>query len=123
VSLGFTEREGAANFRAGGGFPSGGGGGGRGGGAAGTVLFPEGYTFDQFKTYKTNPDIAKLAPKFTPVTAENEADLIKKLNDMIQDKDFLAKNGIDIAKLNQAARKVYAKDDDIIGSNRPRSKG
>ena len=94
----------------------GGGGGGRGGGAAGTVLFPEGYTFDQFKTYKINPDIAKLAPKFTPITAENEADLVKKLNDMIQDKDFLAKNGIDIAKLNQAARKVYAKDDDIIGS-------
>jgi photosystem II stability/assembly factor-like uncharacterized protein len=118
VSLGFTERDGAANFRAGGGFPGGGGGGGggRGGGAAGTVLFPESYTFDQFKTYKILPEIAKLAPKFTPIAAENEADLLKKLNDMIQDKDFLTKNGIDIAKLDQAARKVYAKNDAIIAS-------
>jgi photosystem II stability/assembly factor-like uncharacterized protein len=117
VSLGYAERDGGANFRAGGGVPGGGGGGGgRGGGAMGTVLFPENYTLDRFKTYKINPEIAKLAPKFTPITAENEADLVKKLNDMIQDKDFLTKNGIDIAKLDQAARKLYAKDEAVIDS-------
>jgi photosystem II stability/assembly factor-like uncharacterized protein len=117
VSIGFAEREGAANFRAGGpGGRGGGGGGGRGGGAGGTVLFPENYTFDQFKTYKINPDLAKLAPKFTPVAAANEAELVTKLNEMIQDKDFLTKNGIDIAKLDAAARKVYAKDSDILNS-------
>ena len=117
VSLGYTERDGVANFRVGGGFQGGmGGGGGRGGGAAGTVLFQENYTFDQFKTYKMAPELARLAPKFTPVVAENEADLVKKLNDMIQDKDFLTKNGIDVAKLNQTARKVYAKNDAIIDS-------
>ncbi len=88
VSLGFTERDGAANFRrpvaaaaaavvaarA---------------GACGTVLFPEDFTFEKFKAYKINPEIAKLAPKFTPVSAANEAELVTKLNEMIQDKDFL----------------------------------
>jgi photosystem II stability/assembly factor-like uncharacterized protein len=118
VSIGFPERDGVANFRAGGagGRGGGGGGGGRGGGAGGTVVFPESYTFDQFKTYKINPDIAKMAPKFTPIMAANEAELITKLNEMVQDKDFLAKNGIDIAKLDQAARKIYAKDNDILES-------
>ncbi|MCJ7563625.1 MAG: hypothetical protein MUP52_03420 [Candidatus Aminicenantes bacterium] len=106
VNLGLAERDGVANFRAAGGF----GGGGRAG------LFKEDFTFDKFKTYKINPEIAKLAPKFTPLKAENEGDLVKKLNELIQDKDFLTKNSIDVAKLNQAARKIYAKNKDIIAS-------
>jgi photosystem II stability/assembly factor-like uncharacterized protein len=116
VSLGFAERDGVANFRAAAPGGRGGGGGGRGGGAGGTVLFPESYTFDKFKTYKINPDIAKLVPKFAPIVAANEAELVTKLNEMVQDKDFLSKNGIDIVKLDQAARKIYAKDADIIES-------
>ena len=107
VNLGLTERDGAANFRQGG-F------GGGGGGAA--ALWAEDFNLAKFKTYKINPEIAKLAPKFTPIKAENDADLIKKLNEFIQDKDFLTKNGIDIAKLNAGARKIYAKDKDIIAS-------
>ncbi len=118
VSLGYTERDGAANFRAGGGLPGGrgGGGGGRGGGAGGTTLFQQNYAFDQFKNYKINPDIARLAPKFTPIAAANEAELVTRLNEMIQDKDFLTKNGIDLARLDQAARKAYAKDAALIES-------
>ena len=119
VDLGFNERDGVANFRAPGQFGGrggGGGGGGFGGGAMGTALFPEDVTFAQFKTYKINPDIAKLAPKFAPISATDEADLVKQLNDMIGDKDFLTKNSIDVAKLNAAARKIYAKDDDLIAS-------
>ena len=107
VNLGLAERDGGANFRAGG-F------GGGGGGAA--PLWAEDFNFTKFKTYKINPEIAKLAPKFTPLTAETEADLIKKLNELVQDKDFLAKNGVDVAKLNAAARKIYAKDKEIISS-------
>ena len=107
VNLGLAERDGGANFRAGG-F------GGGGGGAA--PLWAEDFNFTKFKTYKINPEIAKLAPKFTPLTSETEADLIKKLNELVQDKDFLAKNGVDVAKLNAAARKIYAKDKEIISS-------
>ena len=107
VNLGLAERDGGANFRAGG-F------GGGGGGAA--PLWAEDFNFTKFKTYKINPEIAKLAPKFTPLTAETEADLIKKLNELVQDKDFLTKNGVDVAKLNAAARKIYAKDKEIIVS-------
>jgi photosystem II stability/assembly factor-like uncharacterized protein len=107
VNLGLAERDGGANFRAGG-F----GGGGRGAGP----LWVEDFDFAKFKTYKINPGIAKLVPKFTPLTAETEADLVKKLNELVQDKDFLTKNGIDVAKLNAAARRVYAKDEEIIAS-------
>ena len=107
VNLGLAERDGGANFRLGG-F------GGGGGGAA--PLWAEDFNFTKFKTYKINPEIAKLAPKFTPLTAETEADLIKKLNELVQDKDFLTKNGVDVAKLNAAARKIYAKDKAIIAS-------
>ncbi len=114
VSLGFQERDGVANFRAPG--AGGGRGGGGFGGGGGTALFSEDFTFEQFKTYRINADIAKLAPKFTAVSAANEGELVTKLNEMIQDKEFLAKNGIDVAKLDQAARKIYAQDDDIIAS-------
>ncbi|MCX6577611.1 MAG: hypothetical protein NTV82_14625 [Candidatus Aminicenantes bacterium] len=107
VNLGLAERDGGANFRAGG-F------GGGGGGAA--PLWAEDFNFTKFKIYKINPEIAKLAPKFTPLKAETEADLIKKLNELVQDKDFLTKNGVDPTKLNAAARKIYAKDKEIISS-------
>jgi photosystem II stability/assembly factor-like uncharacterized protein len=108
VNLGLAERDGVANFRAAGGFG--------GGGGAQAALFKEDFTFAKFKTYKINPEIAKLAPKFTSLKAENEGDLVKKLNELIQDKDFLTKNSIDVAKLNQTARKIYAKNKDIIAS-------
>ncbi|MGD0308581.1 MAG: hypothetical protein ABSC02_04760 [Acidobacteriota bacterium] len=118
VSLGFNERDGAANFRAAGGGRGGGGGGGGGFGGApmGTTLFPEGVTLDQFKTFKINAEIAKLAPKFAPITAANETELVTKLNEMIADKDFLTKNGVDIAKLNQSARKIFAQNAGLIES-------
>jgi len=111
VSLGFNLRDGVANFRA----PAGVGGGG-GGGFGGAGLFTDEYTLAKFKTFKINPEVAKLAPKFVPVTAENEADLVKKLNEAIQDKDFLTKTGVDVAKLNAAARKLYAKNDGLMAA-------
>lgn len=110
INLGFPLRDGVANFRAAGG-P--GGGGGMGGGAG---LFTDEYTLAKFKTFKVNPELAKLAPKFTPIVAETDADLVKKLNELIQDKDFLTKSGADVAKINAAARKVYAKNDNLLGA-------
>ena len=114
VNLGYTERDGGANFRAAG---AGLAGGGRGGaGAGGTVLFRDDATFAQFKSAKLSPEFAKAAPKFAPITADTEADLVKKLNEAIQDKDFLAKNGLDLARLQVVARKVHAKDETLMAA-------
>ncbi len=103
VNLGLAERDGVANFRAGRGFGGGG-------------LFADDVTFDKFKTFKINAEMAKQAPKFTPITAADEAELVKKLNDLVADKDFLTKSGVDLAKFNAAARKIYAKNKDIIAA-------
>jgi photosystem II stability/assembly factor-like uncharacterized protein len=112
VSLGYAERDGVANFRAGG-AGRGGGGGGGGFGGAGTPLFGDDFTFAQFKSFKINAELAKLAPNFTPVTGANEAELVQKFNALIADKDFLTKSGIDFAKLSAAALKLYPNDDGL----------
>jgi photosystem II stability/assembly factor-like uncharacterized protein len=109
--LGFPERDGVANFRA--------GGGGRGGfggfaGANGTVLFKDGVTLARFKAFTINPDLLALAPKFSPVTGATEADLVTKFNALVQDKDFVAKTGVDVAKLQAAARKMLAGEKDLL---------
>jgi photosystem II stability/assembly factor-like uncharacterized protein len=101
VNLGLAERENVANFR--GGF------GGFGGG-----IFADDMTFDSFKIFKIDPRILKQAPKFTPITATDEADLVKNLNDLIADKDFLSKSGVDLPKFMAEARKVYAGKKEII---------
>ena len=109
VNLGLAERDGGANFRAAGQF-----GGAGGGGAAG--LYAEGYNFDKFKAFKINPELAKQAPQFAALTAADEAELVKKLNDHIADKDFLTKSGVDLAKFNAAARKAYAGKKDLVSA-------
>ncbi len=108
VNLGYADRESTANFRA----PAtevGRGGGGGGFGAA--ANFRPDFAFAHWKTYKVHADVAKLLPKYVPIAAESEADLVKKLNEAIADKDFLAKNGIDVAKLAAVIRKAHAKDE------------
>jgi len=105
INLGLAERDGAAIFRAGGMR------GGMGGG-----LFAQDVTFDKFKAFKINPELAKLAPKFASVAAENEADLVKELNEIVGDKDFLTKAGVDIAKFNASARKVHAKNKELLAA-------
>ena len=60
--------------------------------------------------------MAKQAPKFAPIAAADEAELVKKLNELIADKDFLTKSGVDLAKFNAAARKVYAKNKDLLAA-------
>ncbi len=104
VNLGFLEREGVAHFRV----P------GAGGSGGGTPVFGPDANFAAFRTYRIAPDIAKLAPTFTPVTAATEAELATALNGVIEDREFLTKSGIDVAKLQQAARKVHAKNEDLM---------
>ncbi len=102
VNLGLAERDGVANFRAGfGGFGGGG-------------MFAEDMTYGSFKAFKINPAMAKEAPKFTPLVAADEAELAKKLNELVADKDFLTKSGVDLAKFNAAARKAYPKNKAIL---------
>jgi photosystem II stability/assembly factor-like uncharacterized protein len=104
VNLGLAERDGGSNFRAAGQF-------GRGGG-----MFAEGASFESFRTFKINSELSRQAPRFAPLTASDEAELVKKLNDHIADKDFLTKAGIDLAKFNAAARKVYAGKKDLLSA-------
>jgi photosystem II stability/assembly factor-like uncharacterized protein len=104
VNLGLAERDGGSNFRAPGQF-------GRGGG-----MFAEGASFESFRTFKINSELSRQAPRFAPLTASDEAELVKKLNDHIADKDFLTKAGIDLAKFNAAARKVYAGKKDLLSA-------
>jgi photosystem II stability/assembly factor-like uncharacterized protein len=115
VVLGFPEREGVASFRAPG---AGGGRGGAGGGGAmgGTLLFRPDASMVTLKAYKMPAEMAKLLSKFALVPVEKDADVVKALNDMIADKDFLTKNAIDIVKLQTLAKKLHAKDDDVIAS-------
>ncbi len=115
VSLGFQQRDGVANFRAGGAGRGGGGGGGFGG-ALGTPLFETDFTFAQFKAFKINPEIAALAPKFTPVTGANEAELVKKFNELVQDKDLIAKSGADVAKMQAAARRLFVGNEELLAN-------
>ncbi|MBE3100594.1 MAG: hypothetical protein IMZ44_26050, partial [Planctomycetes bacterium] len=115
VSIGFPERDGVANFRAGGGGRAGGGAGGFGT-VPGTPLFRTDFTLAQFKAYKINPEIAALAPKFTPVTGANEAELVKKFTELVQDKDFVANTGVDVATLDAAARRIHAGDKVLLAT-------
>ncbi|OGD19594.1 MAG: hypothetical protein A2W03_12495 [Candidatus Aminicenantes bacterium RBG_16_63_16] len=107
VNLGLAERDGGVNFRAAGQFGGMGGGGG---------TYAEGASFDKFKAFKINPVMAKQALKFTPITAADEAELVKKLNEHIADKDFLTKSGVDLAAFNAAARKAYAGKKNILSA-------
>lgn len=94
VNLGLNARENMVNFPA-------------------FRLFREDFSFDKFKSYKIHPEIAKLV-KFTPIEAADEAELVRKLNEIVKDKDFQANAGVDLAKLNAAARKVHAKNKDLM---------
>jgi photosystem II stability/assembly factor-like uncharacterized protein len=96
VDLGFALRDGVADFRAG-------------------QVFTDDWYLNRFKTFKVNPELAKLT-KFTPPTAESEADLAKKLNELVRDKDFLTKTGADVAKLNAQARKLHAKNETLMAN-------
>jgi photosystem II stability/assembly factor-like uncharacterized protein len=110
VNLGFQERDGVANFRV----PAapGAGGGFGGGGFGGAANFRPESSFSALKAFKLDPLFVKASGiKFTPFPADKEADFIAKLNEAIADKDFLAKNAVDLAKFVPAARKTFAKDE------------
>jgi photosystem II stability/assembly factor-like uncharacterized protein len=113
VNLGFAERDGIANFRA---TPAGPGMGGGGAMAAGTPLFRPDASLATLKAYKLPLELTKLLPKFALVTVDKEADVVKAFNDQIADKDFLTKHNIDLARLQGLAKKLHARDEEVIAS-------
>ncbi len=90
-NLGFDLRENRSNFRT------------RG-------LFKDGFSLANMKI---NASLAKMI-KFDPIEAEDDAALVEKLNEFIQDKDFWTNIGIDLAAFIKTARKVYKNDKDIL---------
>jgi photosystem II stability/assembly factor-like uncharacterized protein len=94
--LGFALRDGAADFRAG-------------------QVFSDDWYLNRYKTFKLRPEFTKLV-KFTPPTADTEADLAKKLNELVKDKDFLTKTGADVAKLDALAVKLYPKNETLMAN-------
>ncbi|MDR2562000.1 MAG: hypothetical protein LBC63_09555 [Holophagales bacterium] len=96
VHLGLAQTEGGNNFRMG-------------------QIYKNNSNFDLFKKYAIHPDLKKIV-NFAPPTVEREADLMNVLNDCIADKDFLTKNGIDMQKLQQTAKRIYPKDETLMTS-------
>ncbi len=95
VNLGLSERDNAAAFRQG-------------------NVFRDGFYFNKLKSYKIDTGIARLV-KFTPLQADSEKDLVKKLNDLINDRDFRKAIGLsDWTSFNAAARKAYKNDKDVL---------
>ncbi|MBN1938288.1 MAG: hypothetical protein JW843_01780 [Candidatus Aminicenantes bacterium] len=97
MNLGLNLRENAANFNMRSGF------------------YREGGSLAKWKSYKLKPEMAKDL-KWTHPEAENDQALLAKLNELIRDKEFLTKSGIDLAKLTASARKAYAKDKDLLSA-------
>ena len=96
VNLGLDQRENVSNFRPG-------------------QVFRDSFYFNKLKTYRIHTEIAKLV-KFTPLEAENEQQFVTKLNDLIKDKEFLTKTGADVGRLNQAAKKVHARNKELMAA-------
>lgn len=96
VNLGLPERENAVLFREG-------------------RVFKDGFSFNRFKDYKINPAIARMV-KFEPIDAESEADLVEKLNALIDDETFRDKTGIDFEAFNARVKSVYKDNEEILDS-------
>lgn len=94
VNLGFDERENRFNLRAG-------------------RMFDDDFYFNKFKSYKIPSALAKLV-KLDPIEAEDESKLAEKLNELIKNKDFVSDIGLDFKAFNAAAKKVYAKNSDMM---------
>jgi len=87
VNLGLNEREGAYLYNQ-------------------RNLFRDGFYFNKLKDYKINPTLLKYA-KFTPVKAEKVEDLVKALNELVQDPNLVKSAAVDWKGLIAAARKIY----------------
>lgn len=96
VNLGLSEREGVALFRV-------------------RRVFRDEYYFNKFKRFKVHPEIKKLV-KFELFEVKDESELVEKLNELVKEREFPKKIGIDLKAFNTKARSVYKKDEDIIKS-------
>jgi len=96
VNLGLSEREGAALFRE-------------------RRVFRDGYYMNKFKKFKTHREIDKLV-KFEPVAFKDEKELVEKLNELINNKEFSKKIEVGLNVLNKKAREVFKKNEKMLKS-------
>ncbi len=94
VDLGLDQRENRQLYRAG-------------------RLFKDDYYFNKFKAYKIAPALMKMVD-FEPLAAENERELVEKINELIKDKDFLKDTDVNLDEFIKKAKQVYKKQDDIL---------
>ena len=78
-------------------------------------LFRNGFSFNQWKDYRINRQIARMV-RHDKIEAESADDLTTKLNELVDDREFLTKARVNMERFNQRAREVFAGDEDIIAS-------
>lgn len=80
-------------------------------------LFREDFTFSRFKSF-TVPNALKKMVDFEPLQAEDEEELVDKVNKLIEQDDFADGIGVDIPAFLKQAKKVYQGDEDMMKSLR-----
>lgn len=96
VNLGLSEREGAALYYQ-------------------RSLFRDGFYFNKFKDYKINPAFFKYI-NFTHIKADKPEELVNKLNELVKDPDFQKSTAVNWKELITEAKKIYARDEDIMAA-------
>lgn len=96
VSLGLTQRANRARYNA-------------------RVLFRDDFTFDGWNRFRINRQIARMI-NHDKIIAESTANLVNQLNELINNRDFLAEAGIDIQAIIQQALQSFSGDEEILDS-------
>lgn len=80
-----------------------------------TGFFRSGFSFDQWEDYRINAQIARMV-RHDKIEAESQNDLVEKLNEFIDDREFLQKARVNLERFNERAREVFADDEEIVKS-------
>ncbi len=78
-------------------------------------LFRDGLYFSDFKSYAVPNSLVKMVA-FDPLKAENEEELVEKINQLIERDDFSEKTGVDLNAFLDRAKKIYQDDQDMMKS-------
>jgi len=79
------------------------------------ALFRDDFYFNNWKDYQINRQIARTV-RHDKIEAESASDVVEKLNELVDDREFLSKARVNLERFNQRAREVFADDEDIIAS-------
>jgi photosystem II stability/assembly factor-like uncharacterized protein len=76
-------------------------------------MFRDDFYFSDFKSYAI-PNSLKKMVEFEPLQAEDEEELVEKVNQMIEQDDFIEKTGVDLTAFLNQAGKIYQDDQDMM---------